>query len=97
MTPLLEKATITFAKNDYKSNSFAKSGPIKGDKGFKVRFDLRTPEPDRKYGIKKFVDYWAAGVYLIDSQVPFDKYCYILDPLINREDSSVHVYGVQYL
>ena len=94
MTPLLEKATITFAKNDYKSNSFAKSGPIKCDKGFKVRFDLRTPEPDRKYGIKNFVNYWAVGVYLIDSQVPLDDYFDMKESVKNKEDPSVHCYGV---
>ena len=41
----------------------SKSGPIKCDKGFKVRFDLRTPENG--------YDNWGnLSIFLIDSQVP---------------------------
>ena len=84
---MLQSKTIRFKRICDFGGYFAKSGPIKCDKGFKVRFDLRTPWPGRN-------DWFDAWIYLIDSQVPFDDYYKMQDPVRNKEDPSVHCYGV---
>jgi len=64
VTPMLQSKTIRFKViND--NYCRARSGPIKCDKGFKVRFDLRTPAEDRN-------DWAGTKIYLIDSQVPLE-------------------------
>ena len=64
-----------------------KSGPIKCDKGFKVRFDLVKPVP----GSSNWNDTY---IILADSKIPADQLWHKADSLDDEEDSSVHVYGV---
>ena len=84
---MLESKTIRFLKINDDGWYCAKSGPIKCDKGFKVRFDLRTPFPGK-------TDWTGTAVYLIDSQVPVDDHEDMLDSGDYKEDPSVHAYGV---
>ena len=83
---MLQSKTIRFKKiKGY--GGFARSGPIKCDKGFKVRFDLRTPDENRN-------GWCNTGIYLIDSQVPLKDYTKMANSLYKKEDPSVHCYGV---
>lgn len=87
VTPELQSKTIRFKRIDDFGGGYPKSGPIKCDKGFKVRFDLRTPYPRRN-------DWRYAGIFLIDSQVPFKDYGKMFNSVYKKEDPSVHFYGV---
>ena len=83
---MLESKTIRFLRIG-STSSCAKSGPIKCDKGFKVRFDLRTPRDGDN-------DWYDTLVYLIDSQVPIKGHYKMVDSVNNKEDPSVHAYGL---
>ena len=86
VTPMLQSKTIRFKKIE-DGRYYARSGPIKCDKGFKVRFDLRTPLKDRN-------DWRGTWIYLIDSQVPLKDYRNMINSVWKKEDPSVHCYGV---
>ena len=87
MRSKLQSKTIRFERIKNYDWGYARSGPIKCDKGFKVRFDLRTPCDNRN-------DWYGTEFYLIDSQVPLKDYYMRQIPVINKEDPSVHYYGV---
>ena len=61
VTPKMDSLSIDFECNSYPgySGGFAISGPIKCDKGFKVRFDLRSPRQGE-------TDWWGTYVYLVE-------------------------------
>ena len=87
MRSMLQSKTMRFERIKNYDWGYARSGPIKCDKGFKVRFDLRTTRNDRN-------DWGNTVIYLIDSQVPLEDYDDMFDSVKDEEDPSVHCYGV---
>ena len=85
---MLQSKTIRFKRIKSNGDYCARSGPIKCDKGFKVRFDLRTPS------LNLYNDWDGTWIYLIDSQVPLKGYFKMQDLVKKKEDPSVHCYGV---
>ena len=80
---------IKFYRNDLDDGWYrsGKSGPIKCDKGFKVRFDLVKPCPN-------WSNWGWTYIILADSKIPVHQLRNKAYSLCRKEDSSVHVYGV---
>ena len=67
---------------------YAISGPIKCDKGFKVRFDLRSPHQGH-------TNWYDTLVYLVaHDKDTFDKWCWGAFEVHEKEDKTFPFYGV---